>query len=89
MEQLEGTVTMPLITYQKMRNDTSQIFNSHGTDHDSEDKKKGIWLCLNQEKLFDLAWEEMIRRGIDVSKYDKEKARTSMDLSSSGLKRVR
>ena len=26
MEQLEGTVTMPLITYQKMRNDTSHIF---------------------------------------------------------------
>lgn len=65
---------MPLIVYHQLRNDTSQIFDSHGTDHDSEDKKKGIWLCLNQEKLFDLAWEEMIRRGIDVSKYDKEKA---------------
>lgn len=74
MEQLEGTVTMPLIVYQQLRNDTSHIFDSHGTEHDSEDKKKGIWLCLNQEKLFELAWEEMIRRGIDVSKYDKEKA---------------
>ena len=74
MEQLEGTVTMPLITYQKMRNDTSQIFDSHGTNHNTKDEKSGIWLYLNQEKLFDLAWEEMIRRGIDVSKYDKEKA---------------
>lgn len=74
MEQLEGTVTMPLITYQKMRNDTSQIFDSHGTNRNSKDEKSGIWLYLNQEKLFDLAWEEMNRRGIDISKYDKEKA---------------
>ena len=74
MEQLEGTVTMPLIVYQQLRNDTSQIFDSHGTDHDSEDKKKGIWIYLNQEKLFELAWEEMNRRGIDISQYDREKA---------------
>lgn len=65
---------MPLIVYQQLRNDTSQIFDSHGTDHNSKDEKIGIWFFLNQEKLFDLAWEEMIRRGIDVSKYDKEKA---------------
>ena len=39
MEQLEGTVTMPLIVYQQLRNDTSQIFDSHGTDHDSEATK--------------------------------------------------
>lgn len=74
MEQLEGTVTMPLITYQKMRNDVSQIFDSHGTNRNSKDEKSGIWLHLNQEKLFDLAWEEMNRRGIDISKYDREKA---------------
>lgn len=86
MEELAGTVTIPLITYQKMRNDTSQIFDSHGTDHDSEDKKKGIWLYLNQEKLFDLAWEEMIRRGIDASKYDKEKARYEHGFVKFGFK---
>lgn len=74
MEQLDGTVTMPLMTYQKMRNDVSQIFNSHGTAYRTNDEKSGIWLYLNQEKLFDLAWEEMIRRGIDISKYDREKA---------------
>lgn len=39
MEQLEGTVTMPLIVYQQLRNDTSQIFDSHGTDHNSKDEK--------------------------------------------------
>nr|DAJ14604.1 MAG TPA: hypothetical protein [Siphoviridae sp. ctdzB12] len=74
MEQLEGTVTMPLIVYQKLRNDASQIFDSHGTDHNLRDEKIGIWLYLNQEKLFELAWEEMIRRGIDVLKYDRKKA---------------
>ena len=74
MEQLDGTVTMPLITYQKMRNDVSQIFVSHGTAYRTNDEKRGIWLYLNQEKLFDLAWEEMIRRGIDISKCDREKA---------------
>lgn len=65
---------MPLITYQKMRNDVSQIFDSHGTAYRTNDEKRGIWLYLNQEKLFDLAWEEMIRRGIDISKCDREKA---------------
>lgn len=74
MEQLDGTVTMPLITYQKMRNDVSQIFDSHGTAYRTNDEKRGIWLHLNQEKLFELAWEEMIRRGVDVSKCDKKKA---------------
>ena len=42
MEQLEGTVTMPLITYQKLRNDTSQIFDSHGTAYRTNDEKSGI-----------------------------------------------
>lgn len=74
MEQLEGTVTMPLIVYQQLRNDTSQIFDSHGTNRNSKDEKSGIWICLNQEKLFELAWEEMNRRGIDISQYDREKA---------------
>lgn len=74
MEQLDGTVTMPLITYQKMRNDVSQIFESHGTAYGMNNEKIGIHLYLNQEKLFDLAWEEMNRRGIDISQYDREKA---------------
>lgn len=86
MEELAGTVTMPLITYQKLRNAASQIFDSHGTDRNSKDEKIGIWLYLNQEKLFDLAWEEMSRRGIDISKYDREKARYEHGFVKFGFK---
>lgn len=56
MEQLEGTVTMPLITYQKMRNDTSQIFDSHGTNHNSKDEKG---TCVNDCDAYQYALEQM------------------------------
>lgn len=74
MNHLEGTVTMPLITFQKLRNDTSQIFSTHGKESEKA-IKQGIWIMVNEQKLIELAWEELIRRGVDVSKYDKDSAR--------------